>query len=89
MEKMKYVKVGDYNSIIIFPMIIEHSKFKYLNPTTAGFCYISEDKVECFGNSISLGLKADEYEDTILATKQYCGVDAMLKLDELITTKNK
>lgn len=84
MERMKYVKVGDYNSIIIFPMIIEHSKFKHFNPTTAGFCYISNEKVECFGESISLGLKSNERLDTIDATKQYCGVDAMLKLDELI-----
>jgi len=84
MERMKYVKVGDYNSIIIFPSIIQHSEFRSFKPKTAGFCYISNDKVECFGDSISLGLKADEKEDTILATKQYCGVDAMLKLDELI-----
>jgi hypothetical protein len=83
MEKMKYVKVGDYNSIIIFPTIIEHSKFKNLNPISAGFCYISDEKVVCFGESVSLGLKANERLDTIDATKQYCGVDAMLKLDEL------
>lgn len=83
MEKMKYIKVGDYNSIIIFPTIIQHSEFKHLKPKTAGFCYISEEKVECFGNSISLNLKSDEKADTIEATKQYCGIDAMLKLDEL------
>jgi len=81
MEKMKYVKVGDYNSIIIFPTIIQHSDFRYLKPTSAGFCYISENKVECFGESVSLGLKSNERLDTIDATKQYCGVDAMLKLD--------
>lgn len=84
MEKMKYVKVGDYNSIIIFPMIIEHSQFKYLNPTTAGFCYISERKVECFGESISLGIKSNQRLDTIDATKQYCGIDAMLDLQGLL-----
>jgi hypothetical protein len=83
MEKMKYVKVGDYNSIIIFPQIIEHSRFKHLNPTTAGFCYISEDKVKCFGESISLGIKSNERLDTIDATKQYCGTEAMLNLNEL------
>lgn len=64
MEKMKYVKVGDYNSIIIFPMIIQHDVFKYLNPITAGFCYISETKVECFGESVSLRLKSNERLDT-------------------------
>ena len=81
MEKMKYVKVGDYNSIIIFPMIIEHSDFKNFKPTTAGFCYISNDKVDCFGESVSLRLKSNERLDTIDATKQYCGIEAMLKLN--------
>ena len=73
MEKMKYVKVGEYNSIIIFPFVIQHSEFKRFNPTSAGFCHISKDKVVCFGESVSLGLKADEVLDTIDATKQYCG----------------
>lgn len=80
MEKMKYVKVGDYNSIVIFPQIIEHSAFKYLNPKSAGFCYVNQDKVECFGRSVSLGLDANEKEDTQEATKQYCGIEAMIKL---------
>ena len=81
MEKMKYVKVGDYNSIIIFPIIIEHSEFKRFNPITAGFCYISREKIDCFGESISLGLKSNERLDTIDATKQYCGIEAMINLD--------
>lgn len=77
---MKYVKVGHYNTIIVFPTIIEHSEFKHFNPKSAGFCYISIDKVVCFGESISLGLKADEKEDSREATKQYCGIEAMIKL---------
>jgi len=81
MEKMKYVRIGDYNSIVIFPEIIQHSDFRHLKPKSAGFCYISEEKVECFGESISLGIKSDEKYDTIDATKQYCGVEAMLKLN--------
>jgi len=80
MEKMKYVKVGEYNSIIIFPIIIEHSEFRNMNPKTAGFCYVNEDKVSCFGRSVSLNLDSDEKADTILATKQYCGVEAMIKI---------
>jgi len=81
MEKMKYVKVGQYNSIIIFPMIIQHSDFRHMNPRTAGFCYISNDKVECFGESISLGLKSNERLDTIDATNQYCGIEAAINLN--------
>jgi len=45
MEKMKYVKIGTYNSIVIFPTIIEHSAFKHLNPITGSGlpkCHISE-----------------------------------------------
>lgn len=74
---MKYVKVGDYNSIIIFPMTIEHSKFKHLDPTSAGFCNISNNKVTCFGESISLELKSDEELDSLDATIQYFGIEAI------------
>ena len=81
MKKMKYIKIREYNSIIIFPMTIEHSEFKHFNPITAGFCYISKDKVKCFGESHSLGLSANERLDTIDATEQYCGIEAMLKLN--------
>lgn len=79
-EKMKYVKVGHYDSIVIFPTIIEHSDFKYLNPKSAGFCYISTDEISCFGESISLGIKSDPIEDSKKATLQYFGVEAMLNL---------
>lgn len=84
MEKMKYVKVGDYNSIIVFPQIIQHDSFKYLNPKSAGFCYISENKVECFGESYSLKLKSAP-EDSLEATKQYIGIEAMIELRTLTT----
>ena len=77
---MKYVKIGDYDSIVIFPEIVEHSTFKYLSPSSAGFCYISEDRIVCFGESISLKLKSEEKEDTMLATKQYCGIEALINL---------
>jgi hypothetical protein len=80
MEKMKYIKLPEYNSVIIFPQIIKHSDFRHKNPISAGFCYISKDKIECFGESVSLGLKSDQKQDTLDATKQYCGIDAMLKL---------
>jgi hypothetical protein len=62
-------------------MVLEHSKFVEFNPTTAGFCYIYPDKVECFGESISLGIKSNPRLDTIDATVQYCGLQAMLKLN--------
>ena len=70
--KQKYVRLKQYNQIIIFPQIIEHSKFKYLEPISAGFCHIRKDKVVCFGESISLRLKGLE-DDTFMATKQIFG----------------
>lgn len=73
--KQKYVRLKEYNQIIIFPTIIEHSTFKHLNPISAGFCYINQDRVSCFGESISLGIKGME-DDSFVATKQVFGWDA-------------
>lgn len=80
-RKLKYVKLKN-GEVIIFPQIIEHKTFKQLEPITAGFCYIEGDreKVSCFGESYSLNLKSDEKQDTLDATKQVFGIDAMLKL---------
>lgn len=77
--KQKYVRLKKYDEIIIFPEIIEHSEFKNFGVISAGFCYIENDRVLCFGESFSLRLKSDE-EDTKIATKQIYGFDAMLKL---------
>ena len=79
MEKMKYVRLQEYDSIIIFPCIINHSDFCQFLPVSAGFCYISEQKIECFGESVSLKLKSDA-SDSKVATKQYCGIEAMIKM---------
>lgn len=73
--KQKYVRLGDYDQIIIFPTIIEHSKFRDMNPISAGFCEIHENKVVCFGKSISLRLNGMK-DDTFIATKQIYGWDA-------------
>ena len=80
--KLKYVRLKRYNEIIIFPCIIEHSVFKHLEPISAGFCYVlgEEKKVNCFGESYSLNLKSNQKEDTIEATKQLFGIDAMLNV---------
>lgn len=77
--KLKYVRLSNYDSFIIFPMIIEHSTFSHLDPVSAGFCYIDEGKVSCFGESYSLGI-GSKSDDTALATKQVFGVDAFLAL---------
>lgn len=58
----------------------EHSAFKHLNPVSAGFCYVNADRkrVDCFGESFSLGLRSDVRQDTIEATKQVFGLDALI-----------
>lgn len=80
--KQKFVRLKEYNEVIIFPCVIEHSRFQHFNPITAGFCYVNADKnrVYCFGESYSLGLKSDPKQDTIEATKQIFGIEACLEL---------
>lgn len=82
MEKLKYVRLEQYNQVIIFPCIIEHSTFKHLSPKTAGFCYFnpSARRIDCFGESVSLGLKSDKREDTYHATRQVYGMDDAIAL---------
>ena len=71
--KIKYVRVKQYNGIIMFPDWIEHVKFKHLEPISAGFCQILEtpQKVVCYGSSSSLQLDSIPDEDSNFATKQY------------------
>ena len=78
--KQKYVRLGRFDEIIIFPLTIEHSTFKGLEPISAGFCYVNENNVNCFGRSFSLDLDSLE-DDSKFATKQLFGIDAMLELE--------
>lgn len=71
--KQKYVRLASYNQIIIFPQTIKHSEFKYYNIVSAGFCYVENNKVICFGRSDSLNIDSHE-TDTAIATKQIFGV---------------
>lgn len=82
MEKQKYVRLKEHGSIIIFPCVIEHSKFKKFDIESAGFCYINTEKqrITCFGESHSLNLKSNEKEDSINATMQVFGVQAVINI---------
>jgi hypothetical protein len=86
-EKQKYVKLKEYNSIIIFSPLIPHNNFRHMGVVSAGFCYVNakDETVNCFGESIGLGLKSDEYEDSRWATFQIFGTDAASKI---VNTKN-
>ncbi len=72
--KLKYIRLPEYNQILVFPEIIKHDQFKSLGPVSAGFCWIDclNRKVVCVGESVSLGLKSDE-KDSAYATKQFFG----------------
>jgi hypothetical protein len=90
--KQKYIRLGAFNEIVIFPEVIQHKKFKSFDVESAGFCYVNGDKktVECFGESVSLGLKSNPEEDSLTATKQIFGSEAMLKLQKTYNEpKNK
>lgn len=78
--KQKYIRLK-YNEIIIFPEVINHSDFKHMNPISAGFCYVTDNKVDFFSESIGLRLKSME-DDSFHATKQLFGWDAAEKLTE-------
>ena len=72
MAKLKYVRLKEYNSVIVFPEIIQHSDFKFLEPVSAGFCFINTEnrEVVCYGQSVSLGLNSDP-KDSEYATWQF------------------
>jgi hypothetical protein len=69
MSKQKYVRLKEFDKIIIFHDLIQHSEFDGWVVISAGFCYVNNSEVKCFGESISLGLKSLE-EDSEIATKQ-------------------
>jgi len=80
-RKQKYVRLKEYNEVIIFPCIIEHSKFRSFGVHSAEFCYVDEIDVSisCFGESISLNLESDP-QDSFYATKQVFGWDRAKEL---------
>jgi len=50
----KYVN-GPFGPVV-FEMVAQHSMFKSLAPTSAGAVIIRDNKITCYGNSLSLGL---------------------------------
>lgn len=77
MSKVKYIKTKN-KQIIVFGEYYTHDEFKRFEPISAGFIGFGNDKngfpdCTCYGESISLGLKADEKADTELARNQILG----------------
>lgn len=84
----KYVRLKQYDTIIIFSEVTNHSEFKHMNPVSAGFCYFSNNKVVCYGESVSLRLKS-ALEDSEIATTQIFGMetDISVQTEPLISAK--
>jgi hypothetical protein len=77
MSKVKYIKTKD-KQIIVFGEYYTHDEFRKFEPISAGFIGFGNDKngfpdCTCYGKSVSLGLDADEKEDTELARNQILG----------------
>jgi hypothetical protein len=77
MAKVKYIKTKD-KQIIVFGELYTHDQFKNFEPISAGFISFGTETqgdidCRCYGKSVSLGLKADEKEDTELARNQILG----------------
>lgn len=72
--KQKYV-ITEHGEIIVFPEIIQHSKFRNFNPISAGFISFGLNEkgnptCSCYGESYSLKLKSNPQDDTKLAIRQ-------------------
>lgn len=69
MKSMKYI-VFDYDFPIIFPTWQDHkdiaSKFKNYKVTSAGMISIVEGKIQCYGESVSLGVKSSLFDATLI-----------------------
>lgn len=72
--KQKYVRVGEYDTILIFGSILNHSEFSNMDVKSAGFCYVNDGKVECFGKSTTLEMESHKH-DSFFATRQLFGYD--------------
>lgn len=77
MNKVKYIKT-DNDEIIVFSELLQHSRFRGFNPVSAGFISIGangryDPTIQCYGESVSLGLKSDPEVDTQLAERQILG----------------
>ena len=74
MNKVKYIRTN-HNEIIIFGEIMNHSDFSRFNPISAGFISFGLNRegnptCRCYGESISLNMKSNPEEDTLIAKRQ-------------------
>lgn len=68
-KELKYVMIDI--KPILFSNMMQHKEFKHLNPTSAGFCRISEREdgdfaVITYGESVSLSLKPKDQDARLI-----------------------
>lgn len=73
-SRVKYV-ITKEREIIVFSELMQHSDFKHFQPISAGFISFGVNKegnpsCSCYGESISLGIKSNPEEDTLMAKRQ-------------------
>lgn len=73
-SRVKYV-ITKEREIIVFSELMQHSDFKHFQPISAGFISFGVNKegnpsCNCYGESISLGIKSNPEEDTLMAKRQ-------------------
>jgi len=74
MNRVKYMRTKE-DRIIVFSELFDHSDFKSFDPISAGFISFGatgkyEPNCACYGESITLRLKANPDIDTELAKRQ-------------------
>jgi hypothetical protein len=54
--------------VILFSNLMMHSEFKgkFGKIKSAGFCNISDNKIECYGESISLNIKSNKNDADLI-----------------------
>lgn len=70
-RNLKYIRIK--SCFLIFAEPLKHSELKVNEPViSAGFCYQDDEDWVCYGESISLGVKALP-EDSKFLTNQFNG----------------
>lgn len=80
-RKAKYIRT-ETNDIITFSDTMQHSDFKHLKPVSAGFVQFfkrMDGQIDCccYGESISLGIKAYQSTDEFYMRSAILGLDMM------------
>jgi hypothetical protein len=69
MIQLKYIRTKN-GQFVVFPESINHNQFEKLEPISAGYIQLYDNKAICYGESVTLGLKPMK-DDSERATRQF------------------